>query len=296
MKRWRISIITIFLLLLVQGGAHFFVSAQSVMSDEERMKQRLIFMHNRYTASGDHDQFLHKLTQAKLKSTTPAVVETLEQIIIRREELRPKRSWNGVSSIPLDTPSDTPSVQSEPEVKNLSTYEPDTVYQLNNWTINITKLQATRLSRVNELRVQRGRKTYSAEPLLDKTAADRSETMKKKWVADHRRFAKSAYYAYGEIEKRFADRGVVFTNVSRATFTENIGRATFRCKKSDCTDDAIEAMRETWNFYLSEEGKTNDAHRRTLIHPLFTVVGLWIAVDEWSGKFYLTTHYGTELK
>lgn len=90
MKRYQIIISTIFFLLLTQVGTFFFVSAQSVMSDEERMKQRLIFIHSRYTGRGDHDQFLHKLNQAKIKTTTPAVRETLEQIIIRREELRPK--------------------------------------------------------------------------------------------------------------------------------------------------------------------------------------------------------------
>ncbi len=217
----------------------------------------------------------------------------LEQIIIRREELRPKNVWNGVSSIPSSTLS-SPQPVSQPA--NMQSQSTESFYQLANGTINITTLQTTRLWRVNELRAKRGRNPYSLDPLLDKTAADRSETMKKKWVADHRRFAKSAYYAYGEIEQRFSNRGVEFVNVSRATFTENIWRATFRCKKSDCTDDAINAMRETWYFYLSEEGKANDAHWRTLIHPLFTVVGLWIAVDEWDGKFYLTTHYGTEVK
>jgi uncharacterized protein YkwD len=269
------------------------------MSDEERMKQRLAIIHNRYTAPGDHDQFLHKLKQAKEKTTAPTVKETLEQIIIRREELRPKQRSNGISSIPTDIPlSSEQMTQTDIPHENTS-YQNNTsesLYQLANGTINISKLQTTWLWRVNELREQRGRSAYTLEPLLDKTAADRSETMKKKWVADHKRSAKSAYYAYGEIEQRFSNRGVQFVNVSRATFTENIWRATFRCKKSDCTDDAINAMRETWNFYLSEEGKANDAHRRTLIHPLFTIVGLWIAVDEWSGKFYLTTHYGTEVK
>jgi uncharacterized protein YkwD len=274
------------------------------MSDEERMKQRLVVIHNRYTAPWDHDQFLHKLNQAKEKTTTPTVKETLEQIIIRREELRPTNVWNGVSSIPSSPVStqqppwsiSQPESQPESQPDNIPYQQSESLYQLANGTINISKLQTTWLWRVNELREQRGRTVYSLEPLLDKTAAERSETMKKKWVADHRRFAKSAYYAYGEIEQRFSKRGVEFVNVSRATFTENIWRATFRCKKSDCTDDAIEAMRQTRYFYLSEEGKANDAHRRTLIHPLFTVVWLWIAVDEWSGKFYLTTHYGTEIK
>mgnify|MGYP006927962425 CR=1 FL=1 len=116
------------------------------MSDEERMKQRLAIIHSRYTAPGDHDQFLHKLTQAKEKTTTPAVRETLEQIIIRREELRPKQRSNGVSSIPTDVPlSSEPVIQPDVPHENTS-YQNNTaesLYQLANGTINISKLQTT---------------------------------------------------------------------------------------------------------------------------------------------------------
>ncbi len=83
-------------------------------------------------------------------------------------------------------------------------------------------LQDTRLQRVNELRSSRGRQPLALHPLLHKTAAERSETMRHKGVADHKRFVHSAYYAYGELENRFSDKGVQFVNVSRVTFTENI--------------------------------------------------------------------------
>lgn len=296
------------------------VSAESpeLPADMRWMKERVARMHARYTAPGDHDQFLHKLSEAKKRATTAVVVEALDQVIVWREELKPIKIRSGVSSIPDDVATNTlPKKSALNDIKNQQTTERESLlmsgtvktaeqsvpagvttdrYQLEEGYIDLGVLQATWLERVNELRKKRWRATYSLHPQLHKTAADRSETMKRKGVADHKRFAKSPYYAYGEIEERFSDRGVTFVNISRATFTENIGWSTFRCTQQDCTQTAIDAMRETFNFYLREEGTKNDAHRRTLIHPLFTIVGLWIAVDEAAGKFYLTTHYGTQIE
>lgn len=288
------------------------VSAQS-LSDDEWMKQRLARIHGRYTGVADHDQFLYKLQQAEKNATSIDVRDALSQIIVWREELRPVtvRSW--ISSIPTQFVTQTTVTKNTPDTDKQDIAEPELIpvpsstspvlpvvthdrYQLDAWFIDIAILQETRLQWVNELRVSRGRHQLSLHPLLHKTAADRSETMRHKGIADHRRFAHSAYYSYGELENRFADRWIQFVNVSRATFTENIGRSSFRCSQEDCTQKAIDSMRQTFEFYLREEGTKNDAHRRTMIHPLFQIVWLWIAVDESTRKFYLTTHYGTELK
>lgn len=271
------------------------VLAQSV-SDDEWMKQRLTRIHEKYATHDEHEKIRDKLQQAEKNTTSKPVRDALAQIIIRWEELNESASPTSFSSV-LSW-----SIASDQEQGNwLQEIAEDIIssddrYELQNWYIDVAVLQTTRLWRVNELRSSRGRHHLTLEPLLHKTAADRSETMQHKWVADHKRFKGSAYYAYGEIQQWFSDRGVEFVNVSRATFTENIGRATFRCKQENCTQTAIDAMRETFEFYLREEGTKNDAHWRTMMHPLFNIVGLWISVNEWAGKFYLTTHYGTQIK
>ena len=268
------------------------VLAQSV-SDDEWMKQRLTRIHEKYTTREAHDQIRDKLLQAQKETTSKPVRDALKQIIIRWEELNESATPVSLSSVlswEIAVADDTQQEVIEDTIAS------DYRYQLKNWYIDVAVLQTMRLSRVNEFRGARGRHQLTLEPLLHKTAADRSETMQHKWVADHRRFKGSAYYAYGEIEQWFVDRWVEFVNVSRATFTENIGRSTFRCRQENCTQIAIDAMRETFEFYLREEGTKNDAHWRTMIHPLFQIVGLGIAVDESAGKFYLTTHYGTEVK
>jgi uncharacterized protein YkwD len=293
----------IFLSLLIWSGLFFSawtpVAAQSV-TDDERMKERLARIHAQYTGRGDHDQFLHKLQQAQNKTDSFPVRDALGQIIVWREEMRPPKLAAGSSIQQVAATSTSAGVVAKQpswveQVKLVPTTSNDR-YQLNGWYIDLTVLQTTWLQRVNELRASRGRHALTLHPVLHKTAADRSEAMKQKGVADHKRFSSSAYYAYGELVNWFADRGVVFENVSRATFTENIGWAPFRCKQQDCTQTAIDAMRTTFDFYVSEEWTTNDAHWRTIIHPLFEIVGLGIAVNESTNKFYLTTHYGTQIK
>jgi uncharacterized protein YkwD len=163
-------------------------------------------------------------------------------------------------------------------------------------TIDLLQLQKTWLGWVNALRKDRGLASISHNTVLDATAKKRSEEMSEKWLVDHKRTSKSSYYAYYEIEEWFRDLGVEFKNVSRATFVENIGRPYLKCPSGDCTDAASKAMRTTFDFYVAEAWTKNDAHRRTLIHPLMKIMGLGIVVDSAGKRLYFTTHYGTELK
>lgn len=169
------------------------------------------------------------------------------------------------------------------------------LYVLENGHIDIAKVQNTWLERVNELRTSRNLSPYSIEPLLHKTASDRSNTMKEKGKADHKRFDSSGYYEYGQLEQRFAKRWATFKNINRSTFTENVGYAYISCNDADCTDEVIIGMRTVFDYFRSEEGKPKDEHRRSLMHPLFSVVWVGIAVDEDKGVIYTSMHYATAL-
>lgn len=170
------------------------------------------------------------------------------------------------------------------------------IYRLQNGRIDISQLQHSWRDRVNEVRATRNVRPLTLEPVLHKTAADWSVAMLTKWTADHKRTPQSGYYSYGELEKRFAKKWVRFENVSRATFTENVWYATISCSQQDCTQAALDWLRSIFDFFRAEEGKAYDAHRESMIHPLFGIVGLWIAVDEEKKILYVTVHYGTELK
>jgi uncharacterized protein YkwD len=170
------------------------------------------------------------------------------------------------------------------------------IYQFQNWTIDILVLQDTWLTRVNQVRKERGRSSIKLSQPLHVTAAERSEAMKRKGVADHRRFTNSSYYNYGQLVAWFDDRWITFVNNQRATFTENIGYWRLTCKQWDCTQAAIKTMRTVFDYFISEEWTANDAHRRTIIHPSFEIMGLWIAIDENKKRLYVTQHYGTQIQ
>ncbi|MDP2669894.1 MAG: CAP domain-containing protein [bacterium] len=243
-----------------------------------------------------------RLHDALAAAKTDFAREMLTDLLERMDEMYPlevasTETATAVSSTPEDTLSTSSSVNNGQTTSSRPSLRQDTDrYQLSQGHIDITVLQQTRLGRVNDLRAEHGRTALSVHVALDKTAAERSKTMKNKSEADHKRFPDSGYYDYGVIEQWFRDRGVEFVNVSRATFTENVGRGGFHCDESDCTDEAIQSLHGVFDFYVREEGTTNDAHRRTLIHPLYTVIGFGIAVDESIGRLYVTTHYGTQVK
>lgn len=162
--------------------------------------------------------------------------------------------------------------------------------------IDQTQVRAARQSWVNTLRSSRSLPSIRFDKRLETTAIDRSEAMKNKWTADHRRTSSSSYYDYWQLVDRFEQYWIEFENIQRATFTENVGYATMRCHSGDCTEDAITSLRYVYEYFRNEEWQAYDAHRRTMIHPLFEIMGIWIAVDEWLWRIYITIHYWTSIK
>lgn len=104
-----------------------------------------------------------------LKKTETSKEEATSETITKDEQ----NSARIVSSVPEEEKQDAEqyATKSKPS---------DARYQLSNGYIDVSVLQSTRLGRVNELRESRGRHALGLHPLLHKTAADRSESMKKK--------------------------------------------------------------------------------------------------------------------
>jgi hypothetical protein len=65
---------------------------------------------------------------------------------------------------------------------------------------------------------------------MDKTAVEWSYYQRSISDRTHRRTPHSAFYDYQEITTWFSDRGLQFTNVNRATHTENVGLSTLYCQ------------------------------------------------------------------
>ena len=173
----------------------------------------------------------------------------------------------------------------------------DDRYILQDGRINLTTIRNTWIERVNVFRKQEWVNTVvTHQPLLDKTATERSIKMRTNGTRSHKRTATSGYYNYREIVRWFEDRWLTFTNISRATFTENVGFASLGCNSGDCTSAALKSLRDVFEFFINEKGTSYTAHYDTTVHPLFQEVGIGIAVDESRWLIYSTMHYATETK
>ena len=82
--------------------------------------------------------------------------------------------------------------------------------------------------------------------------------------------------------------------INRAKNTENVGYGYYSCNESDCTDELITSIRSTYDFFMSEKGKSYDAHYRSIVQPYFTKIGMDIIVVPSERRYYMTIHYITE--
>jgi predicted DNA-binding antitoxin AbrB/MazE fold protein/uncharacterized protein YkwD len=161
--------------------------------------------------------------------------------------------------------------------------------------IDMAKVRDTWLGWYNKVRAADGLYVYTYNNQLNRSAIAWSEASETKGMMDHKRSPGDVYYDYNKITAWFADLGLVFKNVNRVTHTENIGWGMYKCSKSDCTDDLIKSIRTTFDFYMAEKDQSYKPHYNSVMNAYFKEIGLGIAIDPVSGKYYLTTHYGTEI-
>jgi uncharacterized protein YkwD len=144
----------------------------------------------------------------------------------------------------------------------------------------------------NQLRQRLKLQPYSIDNALNVTAANWSAYSASRGTIDHKRTLHAAYYDYKGIEQWFADKGVTFQNVNGVTFTENVGWGPYTCSASDCTRQLIRALKSTYRYFASENGKKSDAHWRSLIKPEFTAIGVGVAIS--GNRYYVTIHYAAK--
>ncbi len=108
----------------------------------------------------------------------------------------------------------------------------------------------------------------------------------------HLRKAWDGYYSYWSVKNRFEDQGITFAQKT-PNFSENIGRNMYSCKKDDCTEDLIAAIKKSWNFFYSEKWKKYKPHYNAIVGN-YTSLGLWVALV--GNKYYLVSHYTQNLK
>lgn len=102
------------------------------------------------------------------------------------------------------------------------------------------------------------------------------------------------YYNYDSILNRFSNLWITFWKAPKwaAAFSESIWYGTYKCSKSDCTQELITAIKKTWTNLIMKEKSSNGSHYRAAAMKHFTQMWAWIAIDKSNNRYYLVIHYG----
>jgi len=223
--------------------------------------------------------FLDKWSySSRLTSILEEIINRIDNIIILKDQLNKDELF---------------VVENKKEEKSFSNSESKEIEK-----INLSKVRKTWLSWYNDVRKDIWKANYSYDSRLDNSALEWSKLQRKRWEMSHKRDLWDSYYDYNKITSWFKDRWIVCKNINRATNTENIWLGWFYCIDWECSDELITSMKKIFDKYMAEKWTSNDAHYKSIVHPYFTKIWMWLEVEKLDNlyyKFYITTHYCTEL-
>lgn len=164
--------------------------------------------------------------------------------------------------------------------------------------INEQRVRDTILSRHNEERNNVWVNPYSYNLDLEWSATTRANNLANSHKTSnlHPRNAWDWYYNYNSILNRFSSLWIKFPASIKwaASFSESIWYGTYKCSKSDCTDDLITAVKKTWTNLIMKEKTSKGSHYNAAVMKHFTQMWAWIAIDRSNNRYYLVLHYGVE--
>ncbi|MBU0705660.1 S-layer homology domain-containing protein [Patescibacteria group bacterium] len=148
---------------------------------------------------------------------------------------------------------------------------------------------------MNEVRNQwlswhnQARANRSMGPLTLNNGLDYSSSV---WAKDNKSSKELTHNRPGgqSLTEWFSGLGIVFRDLTGMIYGESLGLRTFRCKESDCTEQAIEAARFIFDAFMAEEGTSYTSHYDNVIEPDFVELGVGIAIDYSDELMYLATH------
>ncbi len=173
----------------------------------------------------------------------------------------------------------------EPDCINFSTDIPA--------NIDLETIADTWLTWTNQTRAGQGLPAYTWNDQLTRTATVWAVYNKDRGYMNHKRPGTTAYYDYTAIENWFENLGLTFKNDGGYTYTENIGYGPYYCEEDDCTTDLLEAIRYTYDYFISEQGSSYSPHWNSIVASRFKEIGFGLTVDD--DSYYLTVHYATEI-
>lgn len=109
----------------------------------------------------------------------------------------------------------------------------------------------------------------------------------------HLRNAWDWEYNYDSILNRFSG---LWINLPKSvkwgtSFSESIWYGFYKCNKSDCTQELIDAIKTTWTWLIMKEKNYNGSHYRAAVMKHFSQMWIWIAIDKSNNRYYIVLHY-----
>ena len=164
--------------------------------------------------------------------------------------------------------------------------------------IDVQKVRDAVLSRHNEERYNVWVNPYTYDLDLEWSATtwvnNLVESGKTKNL--HMRNSRDWYYNYNSLLNWFSDLWINFPKSAwtAASFSESIWRNVYKCSKSDCTQELINAVKKTRTWLIMKEKSSNGSHYRAAVMKHFTQMWIWIALDKANNRYYIVLHYGVD--
>ncbi|MFA6255943.1 MAG: CAP domain-containing protein [Candidatus Absconditabacterales bacterium] len=162
--------------------------------------------------------------------------------------------------------------------------------------VDLTKVRDVWLALHNIERSTKSLTSFTYSSALEGTASTWANHLAELGRTSHQRKNTDGYYSYNSIKTWFLDQGIVFATEEKngqSLFTENLGRGYYTCKKADCTEDFIKAIKTSRAFFIKEKGKSYRPHYNAIMGD-FSIIGLGVALV--GSKYYLVSHYTQDLK
>jgi len=149
------------------------------------------------------------------------------------------------------------------------------------------KVQRERLSRHNAEREKKWLSTYTYNENLNYTSLIRAQQIAKeqrKTWSTHARKLGDWYRNTDSIRERFSNLWI-----NALYFSESNAYGYYNCKKSDCTQEMIDALKKCFNRTFLDRN-----HYSAVVSSIYDQIWLWVSTN---GTYvWLTTHYWKDIK
>lgn len=162
--------------------------------------------------------------------------------------------------------------------------------------VDMEKVRSAWLQRHNQERHDLWLEPLAYHFALESTATTWANYLGTIRAATHKRTSSDGYYSYSSIKQRLLNQWIIFAHqeqYGQSLFTENLWWNVYSCKKTDCTEDFIAAVKKSRDFFMSEKWRSYKPHYNAIVGD-YTNIGLGIAIS--GTRYYLVSHYTQDLQ